>query len=318
MSKDVMIYLWSQLQKAESGLMQAIRVRNPEIGRLILGDFDLTNYDLMLYFRLVSGFDTHHLTADNYLKRYPFSSTEAIEEKLADFTSLGYLTTRGEGIYQLEEAGKSFPHHYWAQISTETERLDLEHISPADLEMPFSVLQQILAAMRESEHPSGMFIFSQRMQGLHPNYDPPEIWHLWQYVWSMLAFQDDIRLWRSRQLEIAPLTWHFFWELRRSAQTLENLHRRTLRYAPVPDLELASRAALADLHKRGWIEVGEDQEGFVYELSNLGQRTASLNEEMIADEHIKVWPPLNSTNLERLQTFLEWLNHDLEEIISEG
>lgn len=234
MTDDTLLHIWSQLQRAESDLMGAIRSRNPEIGQLILGDFDLSSFDFMLFFRLVSGFDIHHLSADGYLQRYPFSSSGAIEQKLVHFTSMGYLTSRGAGTYKLTEAGKRIPHHYWAQIDAETARLDLENVSAAYLELPFRVLQDILTTIQKAEHPSGMMIFSQRMLGLHPDYNVPALWHLWQYVWSMLAFQEDIQLWRGRQQNVEPLPWHYFRELQRGSKTLEGLHRRTLRYAPVP------------------------------------------------------------------------------------
>jgi len=83
MSDNVLNQVWSQLQKAETDLMGAIRNQQPNIGRLVLGDFNLSNYDLMLFFRLASGFDIHNLSAHSYLQRYPFSSVQAIDEKLA-------------------------------------------------------------------------------------------------------------------------------------------------------------------------------------------------------------------------------------------
>jgi hypothetical protein len=83
-------------------------------------------------------------------------------------------------------------------------------------------------------------LFHHRLRGLHPAYDPPQLWHHWQRVWAMLAAREDEREYVRQQRNLPPLVWF----IRRQ---IWFVHRRPWLVRGKPTLENLARAIHAAL-----------------------------------------------------------------------
>jgi hypothetical protein len=269
--------------------------------------------------RMASGFDPQNLRARDYFMRYPFSSIEAIEAGLEHLVEGGVAEAQGEGRYALSVLGERVMQHWMDTVSSMIRSLDVGAVPPADIQRLLDYDRRILEALQAASRPHGQPIFHHRLRGLHPSYDPLQLWHHWQLVWTMIAAHEDEQEYIRQQRGLSPLVWFIRRQtwfahrrpwLVRGGLTLENLVRRATGYSPVDRAEEACAQAVAELKARDWLET----RGKEFRLTTAGLAACDKDEGEIDTNFLSCWPAFSKDELEELLDISTRLNNHLEEL----
>ncbi len=309
---------WISVQRAETLLVHAATRQNPTALRDFSAQFDLDGKARALLSRMACGFDPQHLTAADYLVRYPFSSILTIQAGLDRLVEYNVTVAQGDGIYAVTELGERFVRSSQQIVSLMMESLDLGDIPPADVQKLLQYDRRILKSIAQASRPHGHPIFRHRRRGLHPPYDPPALWHHWQHVWTMLAASEDEEEYVRQLRGMDPLVWFVrrqIWFIHRRpwrarARTLDQLVRRATGYSPIEQAEEACRQAVQDLQTRGWIEAIEGE----FWLTPEGLALCDEDEEEIDAGFLSCWPTFGEDEVEELQHIANRLNNRFEEL----
>ncbi len=312
--KDV----WTNIQKTETLMMQTARKHSPSVIAEYFKEFGLERKTLSLLIRMACGFDPDRLSAADYFVRYPFSSVEAIQAGLDDMVACDLAVAKGDGAFALTELGKSIVSGSTDAAGAMIESLDMGELTPADAERLLEYDVRILEGIQAASRPHGKLVFNHRLRGLHPPYEVPALWHHWQYIWTMLAANEDEEEYVRKLRGIDPMAWFVrrqVWLAHRRAWrsrgiTLDDLVRRAVGYSPVVDAEAACARALQDLEARGWVEVVEDG----YRLTEEGLAACDEDEGQAEAYLVSMWPDLSDDEVGELYDLAVRFNERLEEL----
>jgi Mn-dependent DtxR family transcriptional regulator len=282
--------------------------------------FDLDIKAIALLTRMVCGFNPKRLRAADYFVRYPFSSVEAIEAGLEHLAEYGLVAAQGEDRYALTALGERLVRGWMRVVESRVEALDLGAITSADVERLLAYDRRILGAIRAASRPHGQPIFTLRMQGMHPSYEPPALWHHWLYIWSMLAASEDEEEHVRKLRGMDPMVWFVrrqIWLVHRRpwrarVKTLDDLVSRATGYSPMNQAEAACARAVQELESRGWVEVVDG----AYRLTGTGLVACDEDERQVDAHLVSTWP--NFEDDERIELFdlATRFNNHLKDLIS--
>jgi hypothetical protein len=196
---------WTSVQRAETLLVQAAVHQNPTLRTRLFDEFELDETARQLLVRMTCGFDPQNLRARDYLVRYPFSSVEAIESGLEHLVECDVAVTRGDGNYAATALGERVVGRWMEKVSIMIQSLDPGEIPSAACQRLLDYDRRILEAIQGASRPHGRPIFTHRLRGLHPAYDPPQLWHHWQLVWTMLAASEDEEEYVRKRRGLGPM-----------------------------------------------------------------------------------------------------------------
>jgi hypothetical protein len=316
--KDV----WPSIQKAETLLVQAGARQNPSMVRKYFEEFDLDEKAQSLLVRMACGFNPEKLCAADYFIRYPFSSVEAIQAGLGHLVECKLAVAKGDGYYALTELGERIVRGGLHTVETMIESLDLGEITSAHVERLLNYDRRILDSIQAASRPHGKPIFTHRMQGLHPPYEPPALWHHWQYIWSMLAASEDEEEYVRKLRGMDPIVWFArrqiwfahrrIWRAR--VKTLDHLIRRATGYSPVDQAETVCARAIQDLEQRGWVEVVDG----AYRLTEEGLAICDEDERKVDEFFLSLWPDLRDDEIDELLDIATRFNNHLEGLLRQA
>jgi hypothetical protein len=312
--------IWTHIQKTETLLIQAGARQNPSAMREYFQAFELDEKARALLVRMACGFNPKRLCAADYFVRYPFSSVEAIGAALEHLAGYKLVTAQGEGRYALTALGERIVRGWMRVVASRVEALDLGDITSADVERLLAYDRRILESIRAAPRPHGQPIFTLRMQGLHPSYEPPALWHHWSYIWSMLAASEDEEEHVRKLRGMDPMVWFVrrqIWFIHRRpwrarGTTLEHLVRRATGYSPVNQAEAACARAVQELESRGWVQVVDG----AYRLTETGLSTCDEDERQVEAHLVSTWPNFEDGERVELFALATRFNDHLEDLIS--
>lgn len=317
MNDPSLLDTWTSVQRAETLLVRTAVQRNPALMSQLFTGVELDRAAQALLTRMASGFDPQNLRAGDYLVRYPFSSVETIESGLEHLVDCGVAVARGEGRYALSALGEQVVHHWLDTVSTMIQSLDLGDVPPAAIQSLLDYDRHILEAIQAASRPHGHPIFRHRLRGLHPAYDPPQRWHHWQRVWTMLAASEDEQEYVRQQRNLSPLVWFIRRQtwfvhrrpwLVRAKPTLENLVRRATGYSPIDHAEEACARAAAELEAHNWLETVAGE----FRLTQAGLAACDQDESEIDANFLSCWPAFSGYERKELLDISTRLNSHLE------
>ena len=258
----VLAHTWTSVQRAETLLIRAAVHQNPVLRTQLFDEFDLDETARQLLARMACGFDPQNLTARDYLVRYPFSSVEAIQAGLDHLVECGVAAAKGESTYAVTELGERAVRRWMEKVSIMIQSLDLGDVPSAAVQRLLDYDRRSVEGIQSASRPHGHLIFTHRLRGLHPAYDPPQLWHHWQWVWTMLAASEDEEEYVRQRRGVEPMVWfarqQIWFNHRRTwrarVKTLDDLVRRAAGYSPVERAEAACSQAIRTLEDRGWVE----------------------------------------------------------------
>jgi hypothetical protein len=193
----------------------------------------------------------------------------------------------------------------------------LGDVPPADIKRLLDYDRRILEAIEAASRPHGHPIFHHRLHGLHPAYVPPQLWHHWQRVWTMLAASEDEQEYVRQQRGLPPLVWFVrrqLWFVHRrpwlvrAKPNLENLVRRATGYSPIDRAEEACAQAVAELAARDWLKTVDGE----FRLTQAGLAACDQDEDEIDRSFLSCWPPFSAGQLKELLRIATRLNNYLE------
>jgi len=304
---------WTSTQQAESLLFRAAAYSNLDRFRKLFDGFEIEGEARGYLIRMGCGLDYQNLVPGNYLRRYPFSSVEAIRKSLDQIVACAYAVKKDDGSYALNARGEQAVRTWMERVSELMQAVDLGDIPPDDVQKLLAYDHRILAALRGSSRPHGYPIFNQRRLGLHPSYDPPQLWHHWQLVWTMIAAREDEEEYTRQQRDLPPLVWFIrrqIWFhhrkpwLVRSKSTPENLAQRATGYSPLDHAEEACNQAVEDLEARGWLEPFDGE----FRLTEAGLAACDKDENEIIGNFVSCWPDFSEHELGELLDITARLN----------
>lgn len=313
---------WTPLQRAETLLVRAAAHQNPALRTRLFDEFELDGTARQLLVRMACGFDPDHLRPGDYLVRYPFSSVEAIRAGLEHLVEFGVAAPRGDNGYAVTELGERVVHRWMEKVSAMIQSLDLGDVPPDDVQRLLDYDRRILAAIQTTVRPHGHPIFHHRLRGLHPAYDPPQLWHHWQLVWTMLAASEDEEEYVCKQRRMDPMVWFARRQLwfvhrrpwRARVKTLDDLIRRATGYGPIHQAEMVCGQAIGDLQDRGWVETVEGE----YRLTPEGLALCDEDEGQIDGYLLSSWPAFSNDEVDELLAITARLNQHLEALSTEA
>ena len=319
--RDRLRQTWTALQRAETLLFQAAAVRNKASFSNLFEGVELEEPGRGLLIRMACGLDTQRLTPQDYLNRYPFSSAAVIQDEMNTLASGGYLSANGDRHYQLTHRGQSMVRQWMGRVGTLMQSLALEDFSKRDVRALLAYDRRIIAGIEASFRPHGSPIFRHRLRGLHPCYDPPALWHHWQYVWTLLAASEDEEEFVRWQRGIPPLVWfarrQLWFRVRRPWRmrvfSVEDLAGRAAGYSPLLEAETACRSAVNELIERGW---AIDENGRL-SLTARGLAACDADETIIETYFLRTWPPFENEEVDKLNGLVECLTAALESLLSQ-
>ncbi|MFX1474971.1 MAG: hypothetical protein ACFFCO_05825 [Promethearchaeota archaeon] len=313
---------WIQLQRAETLLFGAAVMPQMNRYRKILAGFKLEANLAGWLIRLVNGFNPNHITAQDYLQRYPFSSLDAIRDILNQLTDRGHLQSKSKGVYMATTLGRTKIRDWHEKIGELMQEADLGDITPGQVHTLLKYDRRIIESIKTATRPHGYTIFNHRLQGLHPSYDPPRLWHHWQLVWTLLAASEDEEEYVRKARNIPPLEWFLRRQLwfidrrpwRARARTLKALVQRATGYSPIRDAKNACTKAINNLKDKEWVQ--ETDGGF--RLTKDGLAVCDKDECLIDGHLLSSWPDFSNEELLELSRILTLLNQRFETIITKA
>jgi hypothetical protein len=309
---------WTPIQRAETLLVRAAAHQNPALRSRLFDEFELDGTARQLLVRMACGFDPNNLRAGDYLLRYPFSSVEAIRAGLDHLVGFEVAVPKSDGGYAVTELGERVVRRWMEKVSIMMQSLDLGDVLPADVQRLLDYDRRILAAIRASSRPHGHPIFNHRLRGLHPAYDPPELWHHWQLVWTMLAASEDEEEYVRKQRGMDPMVWFArrqIWFVHRRpwrarVRTLDDLVRRATGYSPIDQVETVCGQATRSLEDCGWVEATNGE----YRLTPEGLAICDEDEGEIDGCFLSCWPAFSEEEVDGVLAITTRLNQRFEEL----
>ena len=316
LSRDV----WTNVQKAESLLVGAAVTLNPTTLRDYFGQFEVDIDLLGLADRMVCGFDPDHFSSQDYLVRYPFSSLPAIDHHVAQLVDVGFAVYNDDNTVRFTEKAREYILGWMQTVGQMARTVDLGDIESEAIARFLDYDRRIIEQMSQTPRPHGNPILGCRLNGLHTAYDQPELWHHWQYAWTMLAASEDEEEYVRGLRGLSPLVWFIRRQLwfverrpwRSRGTTLERLVGRAVSYSPVEDAESACRAALDDLLARGWVEAHDNG---THRLTEAGLAACDADEQEVDEHLLSTWPDFSADEVADLNDIAVRLNARFMEII---
>lgn len=317
--KPNLVDTWTSVQRAETLLFRAAAHQNLPQFRNLFDGFDIDGDARGLLIRMGCGFNPQHLAPEDYLIRYPFSSVEAIRAGLDRVVESDHALKKGDGNYALNERGENAIRTWMQRVSVLMQAVDLGDIPQIDVQKLLAYDRRILDAMQTASRPHGNPIFTHRLRGLHPSYDPPQLWHHWQLVWTMLATSEDEQEYVRQQRGLSPLVWfvrrqtwfvHRRPWLVRAKLTLENLARRATGYSPMDRAEEACAQAVAELETRNWLKTVDEE----FRLTKTGLAACDKDEGEVDTNFLSCWPAFSADELKELLDITTRLNDRFSEL----
>jgi hypothetical protein len=310
-----MAEVWTSIQRTETLMVAAAAHQNPIMRARLFEGVSLDATARQLLVRMACGFDPGQLCATAYLVRYPFSSIEAIQAGIAHLVECRALAANGDGTYAVSELGDQIVRGWMERVANMIQSLDLGDVMPADVQKLLNCDLQILQTIRAASRPHGHPIFNHRLRGLHPQYDPPALWHHWQLVWTMLAASEDEEEYVRQCRGMEPLVWFVRRQIwfahrrpwRARVKTLDDLVLRATGYGPIDQAEIRCRQAVGDLTARGWIQVVDG----AYRLTPEGLTTCDEDEREIDEGFLSCWPAFRQEEMDELLDVTARLNRRL-------
>jgi DNA-binding PadR family transcriptional regulator len=310
--------VWTSVQRAETLLIQAAVHQNPVLRTQLYDGFDLDETARQLLARMACGFDPQNLTARDYLVRHPFSSVEAIQAGLDHLVEGGVAAAKGEGRYAVTELGERVVRRWMEKVSFMIQSLYLGDVPSAAAQRLLDYDRRIVEAIQAASRPPGHPIFGHRLRGLHPAYDPPQLWHHWQWVWTMLAASKDEEEYVRQRRGVEPMVWFARRQIwfnhrrpwRARVRTLDDLVRRATGYSPVDRAEAVCRQAIRTLEDRGWVATVDGE----YRLTPEGLALCDEDEREIDGYFLSCWPDLSEDQFQDLLYITTRLNNRCEEL----
>ncbi len=314
-----LVDIWTSVQRAETLLFRAAAYQNLPQFRKLFDGCEIDGDARALLVRMGCGFDPQNLVPEDYLVRYPFSSVEAIRAGLDQVVEGDHALRKEDGNYALNARGENAIRTWMQRVSVLMQAVDLGDIPQSDVQKLLAYDRRILEAIQAASRPHGHPIFNHRLRGLHPSYDPPQLWHHWQLVWTMLAASEDEQEYVRQQRGLSPLVWFIRRQtwfvhrrpwLVRAKPTLENLARRATGYSPIDRAEEACAQAVAELEARDWLEtVGKE-----FRLTKAGLAACDKDERDIDANFVSCWPAFGEAELEELLDITTRLNDRFSEL----
>jgi len=310
--------VWASLQKVETMLVQTGMRLRPEGGPDLREGLDLPASLRPLFARSIYGFDPRRIRATDYLVRYPFSSTDAIERQLAELAEIGVLTGPQDGAYAVTDRAEGFLRLHTERVGDLIDRLDLGAVNEDDIQKLLAYDRRILDAMRRSVKEEPSPVFEHRLLGLHPEYDPPKRWHHWHLAWTMIAAHEDAEEFVRVARGIEPLTWfarHELWFTARRPhrgrmKTCADLQRLAEAYAPLEDAEDVCAATVSKMRDSGWVQI----EGDACRLTPAELARADRDEGEVEEIFLGRWPELSAAERSELKGITDAINARCEEL----
>lgn len=314
----VLAHTWTSVQRAETLLIQAAVHQNPVLRSQLFDGFDLDGTARQLLARMACGFDPQNLTARDYLVRYPFSSIEAIRAGLEHLVECGVAVAKGEGSYALTELGERAVRRWMEKVSSMIRSLDLGGVPLVAIQRLLDYDGRIVEAIQSASRPHGHPIFTHRLRGLHPAYDPPQLWHHWQWVWTMLAASEDEEEYVRQRRGVDPMVWFARRQIwfnhrrpwRARVKTLHDLVRRATGYSPVDRAEVVCSQVICNLQDRGWVATVDGE----YKLTPEGLALCDEDEHEIDGYFVSCWPHFSEDEVQDLLHITTRLSNHCEEL----
>lgn len=310
---------WTELQKAETLLVQTSIKYNKERSGKIFENVTLERPLLILLIRMTSGLDVENFTAEDYLVRYPFSCLNLITVEIEKLVAQGFIKKREEpSKYFISEKGIEVVNHWIQERGNIMELLDLGEMTQEEINQILEIDHRILNAISMDVSKESNPILYNRNSGLQPKYTPRKLWHHWQLVWTILAFHEDVIENVRKSKGINPLTWSIrrgVWFVNRrpwlaDSVTFEGLVSGSQNYAPQKDPETKIKKSIEALKKVGWL-IETDNE---YHLTKEGLVAHDKDEELIMEQFFSKWPKISTMEMGKIHKSLKKLNTHLEKL----
>jgi len=314
--------LWTDLQMAETLLFQAAAVTHPAGMRTLFDGIEAKGPARNLLIRAGSGFPASGLRPEDYVARYPFSSSEAVRALLEELVDLGFASRKADA-YAWTVHGMDAVRTWMRRVGSMMSDLDLGDLASDDVVDLIRFDRQVIEALARSVPSHGSPNLRARLQGVRPPIDAePTLWHHWQHVWTLLAASEDEEESVRRKRDIDPLTWFLRRQLwfidrrpwRARTRTLEGLATRAVGYAPFGEPQAACAATLAHLIEADLVEA---QDGDL-RLTEAGLAACDRDESEVDARLLARWPKWTATDTQRLREILDRLNGSLLERIRAG
>jgi hypothetical protein len=306
--------VWTEVQRAETLLFQSAVRTHIDDYQAIIKSLNFPPDSLNIMIRVMSGFNSQRIRAEDYLQRYPFSDPEAITAKLETCVEHELMSRKPCGVYVATETGYQNVKNWMESTGKILSRHQLEGTLAEDAQTLVAHDYRVVSHMAQVASPQKYPIFVNRLQGLYPDYDPLHPWHHWQLVWTMIAAREDSS-WRVyREKSIAPLATFFHrqlwfrdrrpWLARGRLHTLEDLTAWAERYSPLPSGVTDCAEAIEELTAQGWIDPGAKH----FQLNDAGLSAGDAAESAIDADFLRLWPELAQEEQEAWHTAAQRLN----------
>lgn len=311
---------WTELQKAETLLIQTSIKYNKERNSKIFKNVTLERPLLLLLIRMASGLNIKNFTAEDYLVRYPFSNSDLITVQIEKLIALGFMEKNSvPSKYLISEKGVEVVSHWIQERGIIMELLDLGEITQTEINQVLEIDHRILGAISSDVTEENSPILYNRLSGLQPKYTPRKLWHHWQLVWTIIASHDDAIEYVRKSKGIDPLTWSIkreVWFVDRKpwlaeSVTYEGLVEGSQNYAPQTDSEIKIKNSIDALKKVGWLIETDSKE---LHLTEEGLVTQDRDEELIMLRFFSKWPEISNQEMKTIYKILKKLNTHLEEL----
>jgi hypothetical protein len=313
-----MAQAWTSFQRTETLLIKAAAQQNPAMRASLFEGSDLDVSARQLFVRMACGFDPGHLSAADYLQRYPFSSIEAIQAGLGHLAEYNVVSANGDGAYAVTGLGEQVVRRWMERVAIMIQSLDLGDVPPADVQRLLNCDLQILESIRAASRPHDRPIFNHRLNGLHPAYDPPALWHHWQLVWTMLAASEDEEEYIRKCRGMEPMVWFARRQIwfahrrpwRARVKTVDDLVLRATGYSPMDQAETVCGQAIGGLEERGWVQIVDGE----FRLTPEGLAICDEDEREIDEGFLSCWPDFSQEEINELSGITARMNRRLEEL----
>ncbi len=313
---------WTPVQRAETLLFQAAALLNMAQYRKLIAEIGLEGESLYLLLRIVRCFDPDQLSPQDYLTRYPFSSVNAIRRGLDRLVESGYMSRNRADSFAATELARQRIYHFEQGVAELMQSVDLGDFPPEDVQKLLEYDLRILESLKAASRPHGYPILRHRLRGLQPSYDPPQRWHHWMHVWTMLAASEDEEEYIRQLRGIDALEWFVRRQIwfahrrpwRARAITLKTLIHRATRYSPIDDAEQALSRAVWKLKARNWLEESEGE----FRLTEGGLTACDDDEREIDAGFLSCWPGFSEVEIEELIDITTRLNDRFMELIPQN
>jgi hypothetical protein len=312
---------WTQVQRAETSLVLTSAYSNRQRHRNILADVPLDRESLTLLIRTAFALNQNGFRPQDYLVRYPFSSVAAIRAGLEKLVEAGYVAQTGDNDFAPNDAGKRIVNHWMSESGKLMHQLDLGATTNDKVQKLLDYDHRIVEGLTNSERPHGNPILNNRLQGVHPQYKPRQLWHHWQLVLTMIAAREDEEEFIRQTRQIDPLVWfarrQIWFADRRPwlarALTFDRLLNRAVGYSPIENAAEVLTAAVHALKEKGWLR----DEGDEYRLTSDGLAAHDADEDELISNFLARWPAFTQEEVKELHTIASGLNEHLAELQSQ-